>query len=408
MHSMVAAGTELPVDSHGFTNLLLLGAGGTHHDAGDLTDTNIIASIDQQTKTVSMLSVPRDLWVNPDRYEPSRINEVIRNVYGTLTKKYDMPEEEALKEAIRVLIEELEQFTGVEIHQHALIDFQGFVQMVDAIEGIDVMVKQTIIDEAYPDGNWGYETFMITKGMQHLDGETALKFARSRHTTSDFSRSKRQQDVIEAIREKTLDLGVLTSSRKIRKLMKIMSDNFKTDLSFGQMITLGGIASSLEKQNIFSHVFTNNWEEEGGFLGNPPRSEYGGASVLIPITPSLEEIHHYVSNVLFRRNLLLNPPRIEVLNGTKIKGRANKMKHFLVRYGIPVVAVGNAKNKEIQEKTQIILYQKTEEETPFSRPAGTDIIESLLQVPATIQPDDYIENDVDITIIVGKDFRKRF
>lgn len=78
-----------------------------------------------------------------------------------------------------------------------MIDFAGFKDIINILGGISIDVPESILDREYPDNNWGYMTFQVQKGLQNFDGDTALKYARSRHSTSDFDRSNRQQLIIK-------------------------------------------------------------------------------------------------------------------------------------------------------------------------------------------------------------------
>lgn len=123
------------------------------------------------------------------------------------------------QEALRELALEIGRFTNVDIQQIIKVDFIGFVQAVDAVGGVDIDVPYTLVDPEYPGPNYSYQTFSITKGPHHLDGETALKYARSRHSTSDFSRSGRQQQIIKALGEKVKNEGILSNPSKILSLV---------------------------------------------------------------------------------------------------------------------------------------------------------------------------------------------
>ncbi len=94
---------------------------------------------------------------------------------------------------IKLLAEKVSEITGQGIDGYIVIDFSGFKNIVDALGGIHIDVPKDLVDREYPDNNWGYEVFTVRAGPQDFDGATALKYARSRHSTSDFDRSERQQ-----------------------------------------------------------------------------------------------------------------------------------------------------------------------------------------------------------------------
>lgn len=354
-------GEELKTDENGYTNILLLGKGGGEHDGPELTDTIIVASYDTKTNSVSMLSIPRDFYVRTEYYGSSRINEVVRNVKNRLIYRNKYEPEEARMEGIKIMENKIEELVELDLHYYATIDFNGFKAIVDALDGIDVVVENDIKDTTYPaDTGWGYQTFEITEGPQHLDGDTALKYARSRHTTSDFDRAKRQQSVIQAIKEKALEVKTLTSPTKIKKLFNSISDNFQTDLSIGEIITLAKVASKIDKNNMISKVLTDDPNQEGGFLATPPRDQYGGAFVLIPYSGDLEEIHTFTRLIFKSREIYLEKANIEIQNGTYYGGIAGKAATQLERYGFFISDITNTENDEKFENSKIILKNRFE------------------------------------------------
>lgn len=348
---------EIKKDENGFTNFLLLGRGGGTHDGPDLTDTMIVASFDPKTNSIVMLSIPRDFYVQTEYYGSSRINEVVRNVKNRLMYQNKFTAEEAQAEGIKLLKKKIEDLTELNLHYYAIIDFSGFKSVVDSLGGIDIEVKNNIVDTTYPaDTGWGYQTFSIKKGLQHLDGPTALKYARSRHTTSDFDRALRQQQVIQAIKEKALELKTLTSPTRLTNLIESINQNFETDMNIGELISIAKRGSKIPRENMISKVLVDEPTMEGGFLATPPRDQYGGAFVLIPYAGDLIEIHRYARLLFQSREIYLEKARIEIQNGTKLSGIANKVATKLERYSLKVTSIANTPEKEQFKKTKIIFY----------------------------------------------------
>ena len=202
-----AVSQNVQEDENGHTNILLLGIGGEGHDGSNLTDTIMIASIDNSNKSIAMLSTPRDLYVNNLEVGwSSRLNGVYQFI---LDKNEDKDE------AMRVLIEQMQDIYDIKIQYFAKVDFKGFVDVVDALGGVEVSPTESIIDQFYPapDGSSRiYDPLYIKAGTQTLDGTTALKYARSRETSSDFERAKRQQEILVAMKDKALSIGFLFES----------------------------------------------------------------------------------------------------------------------------------------------------------------------------------------------------
>ncbi len=392
--------SELEKDENGFLNFLLIGKGGEGHDGPELTDTMIVVSIDVDKKNIIMLSIPRDLWVETQKFGASRINELSRNIKHSLETQFGIDSESASEEATKILIKEVEKIVTLKIPYYATIDFEGFKDIVDAFGGLEINVEKDIYDGTYPNKNWGFEVFSIKKGTHTLDGETTLKYVRSRHGNSDFDRAERQQQVVNALKEKAKSLGLMTSPRKIKNLFNAIRDNFKTNLDTSELITLAFLGSEIGKSSIVSTVLNNDWNTRGGFLGTPPRSNYGGASVLIPYSGIGNYSHiHVFTNLLFKhRDIQFSS--FEVLNGTMNSGLATKAAQRLERYGIPVMSIGNTPKGEDYSKSEIWVYS---DESSLSK--ALPLINKIFPVKIVNKIGIYEESDVTATFIIGSDYK---
>ncbi|MDR2540366.1 MAG: LCP family protein, partial [Candidatus Peribacteria bacterium] len=161
------------------------------------------------------------------------------------------------------------QMLNIDIPYYATVDFTAFKEVVDSIGGVDIIVPETLHDTTYPNGkkrpNDGYITFHIDAGEQHLDGETALKYARSRHSTSDFSRSLRQQLIIMGIKDKILSSGLNLSTAP--QLYAQYKNYVNTNISLQEMLRSVQFIKQLGKFN--SYGFTTNCSFQN-FLKMPP------------------------------------------------------------------------------------------------------------------------------------------
>lgn len=208
-------------------SIVILGKGGAGHPGGGLTDSLQILSLDPLTNQATLASVPRDLYVSS-----ANTRMKINAVYQTAEQKKAGTGGAAIRDV-------LEQVTGAEMHGFVLIDFEGVVDVIDALGGITVDVPEAITDLSYPAANQiDYAPFRIKAGVQTLNGETALKYARSRKTTSDFDRSARQQLIIQAVRDKALSLGVVTNPKKLSDLTTALGKHFQTDLASNLWLTV--------------------------------------------------------------------------------------------------------------------------------------------------------------------------
>lgn len=388
-------GKNLETDATGRTNIMLVGTGGEEHDGANLTDTIIVASIDYEGQMVPMLSIPRDFYIMPRQ---QRIN----SVYDT---EYQL---NGSREGMKTLQGIVEDITDMEIQYYAKVDFNGFVDIVDALGGVEVMVEERIYDPYYPKGETIYfETFKLEAGLQTLDGETALKYARSRKTTSDFDRARRQQQLLFALKEKALSLNILTDAGKIGEIYNSVDDSIETDLSLAEIIELGRLAKDFQKESIFPLVMNDDPTECGGFLYTPARDFFSGASVLLPAGEGYEYVHLFTDIAFNNIDTIANSTdEIQILNGTRTSGLAWEGLTHLSRFCLPVVYYGNASERPLEEST--IYYKPIDEEG--NPPAMLELVQTLmpgLKTQAGI-PQDYLltERRMNSTIVVelGTDY----
>lgn len=204
----VATANSLNIAAIKTTDFLILGTN------GNLTDTIMIASANEATKKVNLISIPRDLYING-----RRINEYYY-YYG-----------------VSELERMLEDITGLSIEKYAKIDFNGFMAIIDKIGGIDVHVDKAIFDGYYPNSKGGYDTYSIEVGDYHMSGEEALKYARSRKSTTDFDRVGRQQIIVEAVKDELLNLHPLSDLKALTDTLKTAMTYTETDVNLFDAIS---------------------------------------------------------------------------------------------------------------------------------------------------------------------------
>jgi LCP family protein required for cell wall assembly len=256
-------------------NILLLGV----DSAAGLTDSIQIASIDPINHSVAMLSVPRDLYVtNPAKKRKTRINEVYRDSSKSCTKKTTTCDP-AIDYGAQALEDLLSDLLGVKVSYFSKVDFDGLKKLVDSLGGIQVYVEKSLSDPAFPNRNYsGFDPFFVKAGLQTMNGELALKYARCRggNCGGDFGRAKRQQQVVMAIREKATSLNIITNPQKLTSMINAAGKGFKTDLSIDQIVQLYKLIKDVQTATIVSAVLDNSAE---GVLKNVT---IGGAYLLIP------------------------------------------------------------------------------------------------------------------------------
>jgi len=417
MRSLVSlTGAELPKDEQGFTTILLLGLGDDSHDGKDLTDTIIVASIDpSQTKSAVLLSLPRDLYfLKTEKMGKGRLNSLYRD-YKILLRRQGMQEQEASLEAMKELSTVIGDHLSLPIHHVIKVNFTGFKQAVDAIGGIDVTVPEPINDTEYPDENYGYEPFSIAAGPAHLDGETALKYARSRHSSSDFGRSARQQQIIVAIGEKVTKEGLYKNPATVTDMMKIFSDHVQMTMTTRELIGLADLAEKTTPDRVITLQLNDrnglyeSMVEPGGFLYTPPRDQFAGASVLLPVSipafPVTWKQIHALSTLLFRqRAMYIARPSIAILNAGAKSGLARTLGNELTRYGFNVVRIENANiSKEELKNTNNPSFVYASQPTDAN---AKEFFSELLDLPVVSSPVPAIppEQMAQIVILLSKDY----
>lgn len=273
-------------EEEGRINILLLGRAGEHYPGKNLTDTIMIMSIDTVNKKVSLLSLPRDLYVSiPETSLFTKINSLYQ--YGLNTG-----------DGIAPLRMSLETITGQTIHYSFVLDFDGFEKVVDALHGISVDVVRDFFDSRYPGKNYSYETFEIKKGWQTLDGATALKYVRERHNDpeGDFGRAKRQQQVIQAIKDKAFSLGTFFNIFTISDVFTALNESVQTDMSLDDMEKFLSIIKRLDTKNVTS-IVVDAWKKESFLRVSHVQVGPVAAFILVPRIGNWSEIRDVSENI---------------------------------------------------------------------------------------------------------------
>lgn len=270
-------------------NILLLGLPGKGHDGSELTDTIILLMIRPKEHKAAMLSIPRDLYIKiPDlNIGYSRINTVY--TYGN-EYKHEQGGVGLLKKTVKDL-------TGVTVDNYVFIDFDGFVKLIDILGGVEIDNKEDIYDTAYPGPKFTYRTFKLKKGQYTLNGETALKYVRTRHSTEgDFGRAKRQQTVLNVIKDKILELNPIFDLGKINEIINTLGEHIKTDVPIEQMKLLYEIYKG--NFQVVSEVIDAS-PETGVLVESKEPLGTGIADVLKPRLGegNYSEIHEIVDNI---------------------------------------------------------------------------------------------------------------
>jgi hypothetical protein len=286
---------------------------------------------------------------------------------------------------------------GVPIDFYVRVNFSAFETLIDEIGGIDINVLETIDDPLYPDEGYGYDPFFIEAGQHHLDGQTALKYARTRATFGgDFDRGRRQQEVLLAVRDQVVQLDQLPQLiAKAPVLAETLGDAVRTDMSLEQALQLAQLVADIDPEKIVTavidHNYTSAWET------------FDGAQVLIANRDAMRKLRDLLfadpqlagDDVTVAEQLDTENARILVLNGSDITGLARSTGDFLAGQDFQVVDIGDA--GALYDNTLIIDYA--------GKPHTSKQLATLLHLPLSrVLSGGSPDGDYDVTLILGNDF----
>ncbi|PIW17397.1 MAG: hypothetical protein COW33_06615, partial [Anaerolineae bacterium CG17_big_fil_post_rev_8_21_14_2_50_57_27] len=268
------------------------------------TDTIVIAALRPKSGQVTLISIPRDLWVYVPSYGMQRVNTAYE--FGDINH-YPGGGPASLKDTLLYNL-------GIRIDHLAMVDFDGFRQIVDTLGGVDVPVACAYTDwhlidpsyDPYNENNWSLYT--VGPGVVHMDGDLSLWYARSRKKSSDFDRGRRSQEVLRAIYSRALQAGVIT---KIPQLYNDLNYAVTTDLGLPDLLQLAPLALHLTNADIRSYYIGKSLVT--GWM-TP-----GGASVLLPNGPAIQAMLQEALSPS-RRTPEMDSILIEVRNGTYNSG----------------------------------------------------------------------------------------
>ncbi len=313
-------------EADGRIDILLLGRAGERYPGRNLTDTVMLMSIDTVGKKVALLSLPRDLYAPiPGTSLYTKINSLYQ--YGL-----------SQDDGVAPLRASVEEITGQTIDYFFILDFDGFEKAIDALGGIQVEVPRDFYDPRYPGKNYSYETFEIKKGWQPLDGVTALKYVRERHNDpeGDFGRAKRQQQVIQAIKDKAFSLGTFFNIFAVSGALDALGESVQTDMSLDDMGGLLRLAKTLDTKNVAT-VVVDAWKRESLLRVSHIQVGPVAAFILVPRVGNWSEIRD-VSGHIFsldalqtrREQIMEEQPTLAILYASGDSVIAEKMKRLVI------------------------------------------------------------------------------
>ena len=382
-------------EGSGRVNILLMGRGGGNHDGPDLTDSMMVASIDPVNYTATLISIPRDMWVNVPNAGVMKINAAWETgefkYLGKIAPGSTNPK--AIKAGFSLADQTVGQALGIDIDYNLLIDFQAFQQAVDNVGGITVNVPTALIDPTMAWEN-GHNPVLAQAGVQNFDGPQALRYVRSRETTSDFARAVRQRSVLVALKGKIESLGTLSNPLKISGLLNTFGNNVQTDLSLSNASRLYSIEKKIGSEKVNSIGFDaapNQFVTTGNIAGQ---------SVVLPTAGifNYSQIQTYLKGILKDPYLVKENAKILVLNGTLIPGLATNVSNQLKEYGYNVIGAGNTPTSGWSQTTVVNLTKGKDKYT-----------QHFLELRYGVQASNYLgdnsipTNGADFVIIIGSD-----
>ena len=396
-----SSGTETPGttpaprwDGKERLNVLLVGIDQRGDSTTFNTDTLIVASVDPVNGTVTMFSIPRDtvdfpVPENAQQLYGATYGNKINSYYASASRHPDVFPDGPMP----ALREMLGNFYGMKIDYSLMVNFTGFQEIVDALDGVRITARNPVTDDSYPIGGGKYARIHVLAGVHAMDGAEALIFARSRHGSSDFDRAARQQQVISAIRAQS-DMAAIT--RNLPSLAVALKDSLKSDFPQQDLPLLLDLIAQIDAGSIRSLVFTPpNYQTVGsdsrGYIITPDVAKIRAAVLeAFSAQPTKEERE---ADAIARE-----AARIWVLNGTGRKGEAGVLATGLSRAGLDASAPTAVTPGEIGLlKTRFIVYNGAEQRMPVS----LALLEQLLGMKATLIDDPTVT--VDVEIITGAD-----
>ncbi len=383
------------------------------------TDTMLLLTLDLRRHTAGMISLPRDLWVPIPGYNlPSKIN----TAYAIGEQRgYPLGGPQLAKDTVS-------SFIGQPVQFYMQADFNGFVRFVDEIGGVTINVPQTIHDPEYPTSDYGYQTFHLEAGQHTLDGQTALKYARTRNMDSDYGRAARQQQLIQAIVDKVFAANMLpTLIARAPQLVNAAWGSVRTDMPLSTATKIAYYVRNnpfdLRTLVLDDRYGKETYSEHGAWILLPnrdlirPELQAFFDSVPGPIAgvgeptdplPQIQPLPRADAEIpstelpatALKANLRVmtaREARLEILNGTSCVGVAARVRRELEANGWQVVSIGDADRSDYLH-TLLVNYN-THETLVQELSRQLNLTTSLYTLPGLLIP-----KSTDLRIVIGEDY----
>jgi LCP family protein required for cell wall assembly len=394
----IESGIGLKGMEKGRINILLLGIAGEKKSGQNLTDTIMIASVNTETNKIGLFSVPRDLYV---KISGTDLQGKINTIY-----QYGISAYKDKAKAADLVAQTVKNITGQDIDYYVVLNFDGFEKIIDSIGGVNIMNERDIYDARYPGPNYSYETFELKKGFHQLDGTTALKYVRERHNDpeGDFGRAKRQQQVLQSIKNKIFSAGTMLNVVAMNGMFNALGEAVQTNIAPEEIGSFLALSKKLDTQNI-NNLVLDAWNKES--LLKVAHVQYGDvrAFVLIPRVGNYSEIQEAAQNIFDlneikrkRESVESENATISLLNQSGDLSLPYKIKRLLSEnLNYKNISILSAGNRTLTEKT--LVYDRTYGEKPW---ALGELVEKL---PATLADGTVFvpAGNADMLVVLGKD-----
>ncbi len=372
------------------TTILLLGVDLREEfpEEGIRSDTLMLLHTDPASGWANLLSIPRDTLATIPNYGEDKINAAFSEGYERAAELYG-EDVDPIAAGAAMAADTVEQFLGLQdystrIDHMATINFNGFAKIVDAVGGIEVDVPHEIVDTEYPTEDFGVTTIHFPAGRQHLDGERALQYVRTRHADNDFGRNERQQQVIQAISQALNDKPLLLRPFVALRLLNATGEAVRTTMPVGRpdALLMALLLSRIDPAQIGQQQINPD---------NVPVNVIG--TDLLWDRSAVQEL---VRNTLTPPGQTLEQATVQVLNGVGVEGIAGQVTAGLQQQGFTMASPGNA--DRIEQSQAIVYGDYPNTQARLSRVLnGIPVIERALEeAPA----------GVNILIILGEDYAR--
>ncbi|MBE0447865.1 MAG: LCP family protein [Actinobacteria bacterium] len=360
----ISADEEVHLDDHigdEPVTFLLLGSDSRDTDDPGRADTIMVLRINPKKKIAHLISIPRDTRVKIPGMGKRKINAAYQNG-GT-----------------KLMIQTVKDFTGLDINHYAVVNFQGFKEVVDALGGIDIDVEKRLVDPRH--------NIDIRPGYQHMDGEEALKYVRVRKVDDDFHRIDRQQKFLKAVMQEVMSVTTIV---RIPQLAQIASENITTDrkLSITKMIAYGHMFRSIRQENLYTVMIPGTPQTIDGIsfvVADKAKVAWILDRVKSDMPLKLTDDERQNENI-----------KVDIRNGSGKAGMAKKMAKKLGSMNFKIREIGNAQSFTYYE-TQVLA---SEEKSDVARKVRSQLGFGRVIV------EDHGSSQADVLVIVGRDYSR--